>query len=259
MTLSNEELEQFNHDGFIVLRNFLDAKSCDDIYQKAIYHLENKVEPVELELEYHSSSKDDRKNTIDYDSKGSQGSIRRLRQVYSREEEFKNWMENREIRPVLQQILDDQVVVVTAHHNSIMTKLPNSSTQTKWHQDRRYWNYSDNNLISIWLALGTECCENGVLEFIPKSHKLKFNASQFDSKDYFIDNDYNRDIIDSKVSTNLCQGDIVIFHSLLLHSANMNVTSEPKISFVYTVKGSKTIAKPNTRSSSFPEYQLDFI
>ncbi len=50
--------------------------------------------------------------------------VRRLRQVYSRDILFKEWMENEEIRPVLQQILEDKVVLTTAHHNSIMTKMP---------------------------------------------------------------------------------------------------------------------------------------
>lgn len=259
MTLSSEELDQFNSDGFIVLRDFLDSNSCDLIYEKAKYHLDNQIEPFELESEYHLSSKNTRQHDIDYNSKTNNSGIRRLRQVYNREIVFKNWMENYKIRPILQQILNDQVVITTSHHNSIMTKLPNIGTATRWHQDRRYWHYSDDNLVSIWLALGTECCDNGVLEFIPNSHKITFKKEQFDDKDYLIENSENKELIETKVSTNLCKGDIVIFHSLLLHRANMNITNNPKISFVYTVKGSKTIAKKDSRSSSFPEIILDTI
>lgn len=259
MTLSGEEIEQFNCNGFLVLKNFLEPNICDEIYQKAKYHLDNKIEPFESDSEYHNSSKLVRENSTNYNSNIDTDSIRRLRQVYTRELVFKNWMENKKIRPILQQLLDDQVVVTTAHHNSIMTKLPYVSTETNWHQDRRYWQYSDNNLVSIWLALDAECSENGLLEFIPNSHNVEFDENYFDNKEYFIDISQNKKWITSKVSTNLCKGDVVIFHSLLLHRANRNITNTPKISFVYTVKGSNTKAISGSRSAMFPEVSLEFI
>jgi len=87
--------------------------------------LKYKVEPIETEKEYHLQSKEQRVNRVDYGSRVD-GTIRRLRQAYNRDIIFKNWMENREIRPILEQILDDKVVITTAHHNSIMTKMPNT-------------------------------------------------------------------------------------------------------------------------------------
>jgi phytanoyl-CoA hydroxylase len=139
-----------------------------------------------------------------------------------------------------------------------MTKLPKVSTQTRWHQDRRYWRYSDNNLVSIWLALDKEYANNGVLEFIPKSHKMNFSKEQFDEKEYFRENyEINSELINTKVSKKLKRGDVVIFHSMLLHRANKNDTKKPKISFVYTVKGSQTQAKKGTRSGAYDEIYLE--
>ena len=141
-----------------------------------------------------------------------------------------------------------------------MTKMPHCSTQTRWHQDRRYWRYSDNNLVSIWLALDTEYNENGVLEFIPGSHRMKFETDQFDEKEYFSETcEKNIPLIDSKVSTTLKRGDVIIFHSLLLHRANKNETDTPKIAFVYTVKGAKTEALEGSRSAEYPEIILPII
>jgi len=259
MQLSAEQLAQFNKDGFIVLRGFLDEKRCDDILRMAQIHLDAKIEPIETEIGYDSRDKEYRTSVTDYSSHANEEQIivRRLRQVYKRDALFKAWMENPEIRPILQQILNDQVVITTAHHNSIMTKMPHLSTPTSWHQDRRYWRYSDDNLVSVWLALDDEYSENGVLEFIPGSHKMRFSLEQFDDKEYFsLENEKNKEIIATKVSTDLEKGDVVIFHSLLLHRANKNSTDKPKISFVYTVKGAKTDAIKGTRSSEFPEILL---
>ena len=260
MQLTAEQLAQFHKDGFIVLRNFLDAKSCDNILRMAQIHLDAKIEPIETEIGYDSRDKEYRTCVTDYRShaKEEQIVVRRLRQVYNRDALFKAWMENLKIRPILQQILDDQVVITTAHHNSIMTKMPFYSTQTHWHQDRRYWRYSDDNLVSVWLALDEEDSANGVLEFIPGSHKMQFSSEQFDEKEYFSQTkEENKAIIATKVSTNLHKGDVVLFHSLLLHRANKNSTDKPKISFVYTVKGAKTKAISGTRSSEFPEIALE--
>lgn len=262
MHLSPEQLAQFHKDGFIVLRGFVDEAKCDAILDVAKEHLKNKIEPIETEIGYDSRSKAYRTNVTDYSSKASEAEVvvRRLRQVYDRNPLFKAWMEDVQIRPVLQQILDDQVVITTAHHNSIMTKMPHLSTETGWHQDRRYWRFSDDNLVSVWLALDEEYSQNGVLEFIPGSHKMHFRKEQFDEKEYFSDTlEQNKALIKTKVSTHLHKGDVVIFHSLLLHRANKNDTDKPKISFVYTVKGKKTEALKGTRSAKFPEIVLEKI
>jgi phytanoyl-CoA hydroxylase len=262
MTLTDAQFRQFNQNGFIVLRDFADQEKCDAILDVAKVHLKHKIEPIETEIGYGGKSKEYRTDVADYSSMFEEfgTTVRRLRQVYSRDILFKEWMEDTKIRPILQQILNDQVVISTAHHNSIMTKMPYQSTETRWHQDRRYWRYSNNNLVSIWLALDDEHSENGVLEFIPGSHRMKFGADQFDEKDYFLEElDKNIPIIEKKVSTTLEKGDVVLFHSLLLHRANKNDTDKPKISFVYTVKGASTKVIEGTRSAEYPEIKLEDI
>jgi phytanoyl-CoA hydroxylase len=262
MTLTDEQLQQFDQNGFIILRDFADKEMCAAILDVAKVHLKYKIEPIETEVGYDGKSKEFRTDVTDYSSMSEKAGtvVRRLRQVYSRDILFKEWMEDTEIRPVLQQILHDQVVITTAHHNSIMTKMPYQSTETRWHQDRRYWRYSDDNLVSIWLALDDEYSENGVLEFIPGSHRMQFKSEQFDEKEYFREDfDKNIPILEKKISTTLKKGDVVIFHSLLLHRANKNNTDKPKISFVYTVKGASTKVIEGTRSAKYKEIPLHII
>ena len=187
MKLTNHELNYFNDNGFLLIRNFADTKECEVILDVAKAHLKHQVEPIETEIGYGMKSQEYRTEVSDYNSieKSQEITVRRLRQVYTRDVVFKNWMENKKIRPILRQVLNDDVVLTLAHHNSIMTKMPFSSTETAWHQDRRYWSYDGDNLVSVWLALGEENSENGVLEFIPKSHKIKFLDEQFGEKEYF--------------------------------------------------------------------------
>jgi phytanoyl-CoA hydroxylase len=260
MQLTQQQLEAFDKNGFLVLRNFLDLDDCEAILDVALVHLKHKVEPIESEVDYGSKSEEYRKDVSDYRSIENKNilTVRRLRQVYKRDILFKNWMENEKIRPILKQLLKDEVVITTAHHNSIMTKLPTESKETSWHQDRRYWSYSDDNLVSVWLALGEENLENGVLEFIPGSHIMNFSEEQFEEKGYFsLKGEKNVSLIETKKSSTLHRGDVVLFHCKLLHRANKNSTTKPKISFVYTVKGKGTKVLKGSRSAKYREILLD--
>jgi len=244
--LSDSQLQEFKENGFLLLRGFLEPKECEIIREIAKVHLKYKIEPIETEYEY-----------IGIDKEEYKSSVRRLRQVYDRDIVFKNWMTNQKIRPILQQVIGEDVILLRAHHNSIMTKLAGTSTHTCWHRDSRYWHFDGTNLVSIWLALGEENSQNGVLEFIPKSHKMDLGEECFDDKSFFREDwEINKDLASKKVSYNLSVGDVVLFHSELLHRANENKSNNDKISFVYTVRGKSTKPIKGTRSSAYQEINL---
>lgn len=236
MNLTKEQIQEFNDNGFLILKNFADKITCDKILEKAKYHLENKIKPIESEEEY---TKHSQKNIT----------VRRLKQVYQRENIFKEWMENKEIRPILKTLLKETPVLTLAHHNSIMTKMPKISSRTFWHQDRRYWHFENDNLISVWLSLDNENLENGLLEFIPASHKKVFAEESFDQYSNFLDDfPSNKELLKTRVHQNLNKGDVVLFHCKTLHHANKNDSDKVKISFVYTVRAETNKAEMNTRS-----------
>lgn len=244
MELTQEQLDEFNENGFLILKDFAKQELCDEILEKAKEHLHRKQAPIESEQEYMQL---DEENIT----------VRRLRQVYDREEVFQSWMTNEKIRPILKQVLKDTPVLTLAHHNSIMTKLPHESTRTYWHQDRRYWHFKNDNLVSVWLSLGDEFLENGLLEFIPKSHKFTFSKDRFDEDSNFLDeNIENQELIKTRTSSNLKKGDVVLFHCKTLHHASKNASDNAKISFVYTVRAQENTPLKNTRSD-FKEITLD--
>ncbi len=244
---SEEDIKRFNEQGYLHFKAVVDPKRCDAIKEIAEVHLKYQVPPFELESEY-----------IGIDNEVYSKTIRRLRQVYNRDILFKDWMEEPSIRPLLASILGTDPVLVMAHHNSIMTKMPRkSSTHTRWHRDLRYWHYQNDRLVSVWLALGYEDKNNGVLEFIPASHKAEFPSESFDEKEYFKD-DYlpNQEWIAKAKSLVLEKGDIVLFHCRLLHQAGANISDSTKYSFVYTVRAKENLPIDGTRSSSFDEITL---
>jgi phytanoyl-CoA hydroxylase len=71
MELNQEQLAEFERDGFLVIRNFLDNRTCNIIKDIAKVHLKYAIEPIETEYEYIGIEKEVYKQ-----------SVRRLRQVY---------------------------------------------------------------------------------------------------------------------------------------------------------------------------------
>jgi len=243
MKLTQEQVTDFNENGFLLLKNFADPQLCDAILQKAKEHLKQKIEPIESEEEYQGKN-------------STNPTVRRLRQVYDRESIFREWMLDKKIRPILIQLLGEHPYLLLAHHNSIMTKLPQKSTVTTWHQDIRYWHYETDELLSVWLSLADEYLENGLLEFIPGSHKMHFLPEQFDEKSAFRDDlEENQAVLAQRVHYNLQKGDIVLFHAKTLHYAHQNETDKAKISFVYSLRSASNKPIKGTRSD-FKEIEL---
>lgn len=233
----SEIKQKFQKEGFVILKKFVSQELCEKIKEKALEHFESQLPPYETEEEYTQNE-----NT-------KHVTLRRLRRVYEREEIFRQWMRNSKIRDMAKEIFNDEVNLLLAHHNSIMTKTARTSSETFWHQDIRYWNYENNSLLSVWLALDDEYLENGLLEFIPGSHIMQFKPEQFDDMDNFREDlEENQKIIATKVHENLQKGDVVLFHAKTLHHANANKTDKPKISFVYTLKARHNEAIKGTRS-----------
>ena len=249
MKLTNEQIAEFNNNGFLLLKNFADTTLCDAIKTKAQEHLDKQVEPIESEEEYQNKPRRSQSDVSGEAATQPISTIRRLRQVYDREEIFREWMTNKEIYPILEQLLGEHPRLLLAHHNSIMTKLPHKSSITTWHQDIRYWHYENDELLSVWLSLGDEYLENGLLEFIPGSHKVTFTANQFDERASFREDlPQNQEIISKRVHYNLSKGDIVLFHAKTLHYAHQNETDKAKISFVYSLRSASNQPIKNTRS-----------
>ena len=138
-----------------------------------------------------------------------------------------------------------------------MTKQPRFSSETGWHQDIRYWQYSQRELISAWLALGNETINNGCLQVVPGSHRLSFTAEQFDKESFFHKHLMeNQRVLQRKQYIELNAGDMVLFHCRLLHAATRNYTDTTKFAAVFTYRAESDCPLPGSRSASQEDIPL---
>ena len=246
-----QELEQFQQEGFLVVRGL--ATASDVAQMRAITEagLRDHISPIEYEAELRYPGA-----PVSLDAEGGR-TIRRLKQAQSRGAIFTEWMLRPEVVNRLKQLLGPRVVCPLAHHNCIMTKQPRYSSQTGWHQDIRYWSFQRPDLVNAWIALGSERPENGCLQVIPGSHKLVLDRSRLDDELFFRgDLPLNEPLIEAKEFVSLNAGDVLFFHCRTLHAASENKTNETKFSAVFTFHSGDNHPIAGTRSSALPELLL---
>jgi len=145
------------------------------------------------------------------------------------------------------------VMLSQCHHNCVMTKQPGYSSATLWHRDNRYWQFDEPDLVSFWLAITPETRNNGCLRVIPGSHRFDLIPERYDAAKFLRpDLPENKALMAKSVRVELQAGDAVFFHSQLLHAAGRNLTSETKLSLVYTYHAKANAPVRQTRSARFP-------
>ncbi|MDP1797679.1 MAG: phytanoyl-CoA dioxygenase family protein [Planctomycetaceae bacterium] len=246
-----EEVAAFQRDGFVIARGLTDNETLARMRAATEDGLRRDIAPVEYEADLQYPGAPTSKEVA-----GGR-TIRRLKQAASRGPVFLEWMTQPIILRRLQQLLGPKVVCPLAHHNCIMTKQPEFSSDTGWHQDIRYWSFQRPELINAWIALGEERTENGGLFVIPGSHRMNFSSHQFDeAKFYRSDLPENQAQIATKVAVELLPGDVLFFHCLTLHAATRNFTTAPKWSVVFTFRPADNTPMAGTRSAQSPELLL---
>lgn len=246
-TLSQEQKQFFQDQGYIVLRGAgLDV--CNACLTLAKQDLQSPSEPWELEavLGYPGAP-------VSTDQPGGE-TVRRLLRATERHDLWRDWATSSTVGNWLRPLLNSASVYLNPnHHNCLMTKSPQYSSDTGWHQDIRYWNFEKPELVSVWFALGEESTENGGLMVIPGSHRSEFAAQQFDADRFFLETDENKAWLDKAEALHLNAGDILLFDARLLHRASRNYTDQTKLSLVFTYHGDGNGPLPGTRSANRPE------
>jgi phytanoyl-CoA hydroxylase len=245
------ELAQFDRDGFLIARGLVARSSCEAMKSVARRHLSANIEPLEYESQVRYPGA-----PASFDAPGGR-TVRRLLQAYARDELYRHWATCPEIVGRLSGLLGPELRLSQAHHNCIMTKHPAFSSATGWHQDIRYWSFEKTQLVSAWFALGPEHEENGCLWLVPGSHLMEFRPEQYDG-DLFFRADVlpNSSVLEAKQPAELDEGDVLFFHSRLLHAAGRNHTDLTKFAAVFTYHAAENRPLPGSRSGSLPEIDL---
>lgn len=160
--LSQQQIDQYQQDGFLVIEEFLSAEELEQ-WRAALDKAVDKRNGNKLPNREKVYGKDDDKDTAYFDK------------VF--DQLINLWMDNEAMRSLM---LDSrlgnmaatlaQVEGIRIWHDQALIKQP-WANPTSWHLDTPYWSFTDRRALSIWVALDDATLENGCLFFIPGSHK----------------------------------------------------------------------------------------
>ena len=245
---TEEELARFERDGFLIVRGLGKESLRQRMLDVTLDGLARRVEPIEYEADVHYPGAPESREAV-----GGR-TPRRLKQALSRDYAFVEWVTHPPLVGRLEQLLGPSYFCPLAHHNCVMTKHAAYSSDTGWHQDIRYWSFAEPELVTVWLALGTERPDHGCLRVIPGSHRMALEKSRFDEALFFRDDlPENRALIEQAQHAVLDAGDVLFFHCKTLHAATRNHTEQTKYSVVFTFRGADNPPRAESRSAESPE------
>jgi phytanoyl-CoA hydroxylase len=121
-----------------------------------------------------------------------------------------------------------------------------------WHQDAFYFDFDTKLQIGLWLAISEATLENGCLSVLPGSHTFPIQDHGPDKR---AGSNYGYREVD--VSTNdkavpilMQPGDLLVFHSHLLHKSvdNLGVARREAMVLHYAPTDTKNLADPKLRA-----------
>lgn len=104
-----------------------------------------------------------------------------------------------------------------------------------WHQDSYYFDFDHQPQIGVWIATSRARIENGCLYVIPGSHKEKIHKHHRDDREgsnygYTEIKDFD---FSTEIPVLLDPGDVLFFHSYLMHKSVDNMSRDRRTALVY--------------------------
>ncbi|MGH9833373.1 MAG: phytanoyl-CoA dioxygenase family protein [Blastocatellia bacterium] len=123
---------------------------------------------------------------------------------------------------VVKDLLGQNVIGWGSHY---FCKMPRDGKKVSWHQDASYWPLTPSKTVTVWLAIDDADVENACMRFIPGSHLYGHLTWQLSEDDE--DNVLNQSVADVErfgepVNDVLRAGEISIHSDLTLHGSEAN-------------------------------------
>jgi len=215
MTLSQDQLDSYHRDGFLVVDNLLpdeDVKALG-VRLREYTHGDRRSDKVTLQAEPRVS-----RGELKVAHPGD--GIRKVAGLVESDDLFLALGLHANIVSIIEQILGPDLKMFRNH---LLLKPPQVGSQKGMHQDSPYWPIEPMDLCSCWFALDDATEENGCLGVIPGWHK-KGALPHVSVTDDFVVEDGQFDF-DDMVMAPVQAGGGVFFHSLLPHHTAPNSSS----------------------------------
>ncbi len=249
-SLTPEQISRYNTDGYLIVRNFLNTDEVEKLYRVAIE--DNMVSKNAI-------------NVNDSTGKSSKLSLwykpgNDIYGLLTRSEQLVNSTD-----ALLDKNADGTDTEICHFHSKLMQKEPRVGGAWEWHQDYGYWYKNEfllpDQMMSVMVAITDANPENGCLQVIKGSHKMGrvehgFAGEQVGASQRYVDLALKTmDLI----YVALTAGDVLFFHSNLLHRSEANLSDRPRWSMISCYNRASNIGYNDSASSMSSITPIDIV
>jgi ectoine hydroxylase-related dioxygenase (phytanoyl-CoA dioxygenase family) len=216
--LTASQKAQYDKDGYLIVKNFLDRDEVDLLYGLATGDNVLRSNAFDLNDQTGKSTKLTLWFTPGNDTFG----------LLTRSEKIINAVK----------VLAGDESEICHFHSKLMQKEPKIGGAWEWHQDYGYW-YKNGFLfpdamISVMLALTKANKENGCLQVLKGSHNMGRIEHNFAGEQQGADMPFVEQALEKfeRVYVEIEPGDALFFHSNLLHMSEANLSDKPRWSLI---------------------------
>jgi len=234
--LTTEHLQEYQQNGYIILKGFFNEEEAKKLYQVA------------------SEDKAVSKNAINVND--STGKRSKLSLWYKPGNDIYGLLTRSESLVKAVNAMLDGDAAVCHFHSKLMQKEPKVGGAWEWHQDYGYWYKNEfllpEQMMSVMVAITDANKQNGCLQVIKGSHKMGrvehgFSGEQVGASQRYVDLSLQTMEL---VYVELKAGDVLFFHSNLLHRSEANLSDMSRWSMISCYNRASNIGYNDSASSS---------
>lgn len=244
--LTPQQIQQYHQDGYLIVRGFLSAEEVEKLYHTAI---------EDSAISKHAINVND-----------STGKRSKLSLWYKPGNDVYGLLtRSRQLVDSVDQLLENPDAPVCHFHSKLMQKEPRVGGAWEWHQDYGYWYKNEfllpDQMMSVMVAITDATVENGCLQVIKGSHKMGrvehgFAGEQVGASQRYVDLALKTM---EHVFVELKAGDVLFFHSNILHRSEANLSDKPRWSMISCYNRQSNIGYNDSASSSSSITPIDVV
>ena len=230
--MTQEQKKSWNNSGYILIPNFVDENFCNEMNDEVISIIKSIV-PEDSAFS-HAYAGDGhiaiREMKPSKNASSIEDEISKLFRIHSKGI-FNSFIKDETLCNLLEDIIGPDI---DCFLSQFIFKNPGAWGQP-WHQDSSYFPFDREPQVAAWLATSEATLDNGCLVVLPGSHQEHLHEHLPDDgkeSNYGYTEIKDHDFSD-EIPMTLNKGDLLLFHSFLMHKSYDNKSDSRRTAMVY--------------------------